>query len=1187
MDSRLKLNHGTHVYTGNELLVKGALEAGTGLITGYPGSPIAEVFEVASSNHELLESLGVMAQMANNEALAAARLNGSQMEDIRAMALMKSVGFHVAADGLALGNLSKSGKRGGALVVVGDDPWSETTQVPVDSRRLADHLFMPVLEPSNHQEMKDWIEKGYQLSAYAETYVMYLVTATLADGGSAVNVGPNKDSKIRADSTLSIHTSEIKIQDAVILPPRTGRREVEMIRDKWPRIISKARELGLSWIEPGEEGASLGFVASGMAYTYLRQALDILNLSGKYPILRLGLTFPLDQDLLKEFSLQVGSIVVVEEKRRFLEEKIKDALTDFYQEGHLPRYVPVWGKKFPNDQPGFPETYGLNPSVVMKKIGALVLNTEDTSLPVKTIEKELERIVESGLEEMAVPLRTPTFCPGCPHRDSSTVLMDLTKDLADAQYMRKNHDREPTDLIFHGDTGCYSMYMYEPNENLMHNYSGMGLGGGTGAGIDPFISNKQLVFMGDGTFFHSGMSAISDAIKHRQDITFIILDNKTTAMTGHQPTPGTDKNLMDESTFAQDIESILLGMTKGAGIPIHRVNPEDRVEYRSLVEELVLQDGVKVVIADKECGITFHRRRKSAEALTIREKGFLSQEKVFNITPEVCENCLECTKVTGCPGLEFVPTPYGPKVATSRTTCVSDGACARIKACPSFEEIQVNRRGPMVYPKLEGEDSECPEPARVDLNGVFSTYVSGVGGMGIGTVTAILVRAGLGEGYQVQFCDKKGLAIRNGGVFSHVIYAEKDKNISPIIPYGHADILLGIDLLEAARALDPRVPARVVHPDRTRAVLNRQKTSTVRHLMGLDDWSVDELVGRLDRRTLSGGLISLDVSAFCEEYLGSSVYANILMLGIAFQKGWLPLGWKALTEALKDTVGNRALETNLRALKLGRLLAEKPRLAQLHSEEFNVESLESVVRDREARLGSKRQKFRELIYAYCGGMAHLKESVRAAFALRVFDLIRWGGFGYAQTYMDVIIGVYRKDRLDYEFQATEAAVEGLHKAMLIKDEVYVAYLLTSDEKHERDMRRLRLNPKAGDRIRYKHFNRPQFTIFRQEIAFNIETRDWQLRIMKHMKFLRTLLPGWHRKEKAFRSWYLSLVRGFGYRNGRSYKAYVEALQLIKDVKGYRDIRYPKMDEVINRAGEILRDASDGLAEKKAAGPSRV
>jgi len=163
MPNRLFQEAGRNIYTGCELLVKGALEGRTNFLTGYPGSPIAEVFDIVERNADDLKAHGVVAQLANNEALAAARLNGTQMTDLRAIAFMKSVGVHVAADALAISNMV--GARGGAVVVMGDDPMSDSTQVPADSRYMAQHLFIPMMEPSTFQELKDWMNVALDLSA--------------------------------------------------------------------------------------------------------------------------------------------------------------------------------------------------------------------------------------------------------------------------------------------------------------------------------------------------------------------------------------------------------------------------------------------------------------------------------------------------------------------------------------------------------------------------------------------------------------------------------------------------------------------------------------------------------------------------------------------------------------------------------------------------------------------------------------------------------------------------------------------------------------------------------------------------------------------------------------------------------------------------------------------------------------
>jgi len=240
-----------------------------------------------------------------------------------------------------------------------------------------------------------------------------------------------------------------------------------------------------------------------------------------------------------------------------------------------------------------------------------------------------------------MPPRLPTFCPGCPHRDSASLCLEIKKHFMDADYMRRRHGCGPVDLVFHGDTGCYTMLMFPPTTPLMHDYSGMGLGAGTGSGIDCFITNKEVVFMGDSTFFHSGQIGISQAIKLGQDITIIVLDNRTTAMTGHQPTPGVDYDILGNPTLAQDIEDVVRGMAPDDElVRVVRVDPEKRAQYRRLLEETFLADGVKIVIADKECGITRFRRRRREQRALGRRLGYVPAAEHMNVNQDICRFCL-------------------------------------------------------------------------------------------------------------------------------------------------------------------------------------------------------------------------------------------------------------------------------------------------------------------------------------------------------------------------------------------------------------------------------------------------------------------------------------------------------------------------------------------------------------------
>lgn len=1166
IDPRFLKTEGIEAFTGNELLVKGALEAGVGLITGYPGSPVSDVFDTVQTISPYLAERGVVAQIANNEALATARLNGARQAGLRALAVMKSVGLHVGADGLAIGNLMEIRKReGGAVVIVGDDPWNETTQINSDSRYLSKHLHMPILEPSTFQEIKDWLETAFDISGFSDLYITYLLTTNQADGGATVNVRAHPDIPVNHLHRTTLSSKDIHISDTVLIPPHTSLREATL-PDRFERALVRARELKINkWHGPRRVRMPVGFITSGLSFCYLEEVLRMLGLWERTPILKLGMTYPVDQEDVLDLAKHVEHLVVVEEKRGFLEGQVAEILTSLNQAGRLSKLPALWGKKFPDNEEGFPSARGLNASIVLEVLGPAFLRWKKyfPTLNVDLVEKELAEIIHTRSSSYDVPMRTPTFCPGCPHRDSSTVSLKMKEQFVKFDYMEKK-GQKPVDVIFHGESGCHSMLQFAPNEGLMQNYSGMGLGGGTGAGMSPFITNKQVVFLGDSTFFHSGLIAVSDSIKNNQDITYIILENGTTAMTGHQPTPGCGVDIMGFETMTQDIEKVLKGLAPER-LLVLRVNPADRDHYQTVLEDTVLKPGVKVIIADKECAITLHRRLNSEKKKVILENGFLPREEKINITPDVCEYCLECTRQTACPGLTVENTPYGKKIGTDLSTCVDDGACSRTKACPSFERVIIERvQAPAKLEPMGMDLNHMTVPRMPVFKDKWAAYTAGVGGMGAGVVNAVLVRAGMKEGFDVSFLDKKGLAIRNGGVYGHIVFSKKGPVSTPVIPYGKADLLIGLDLLEAARGLDARMNLRVAHPARTYGVINNHKHETVMSLMGRKDFDVDKLEDVIQAKVRLGGFLAADFSDLSEKYIGSKLYANMMILGAAFQKGWIPITEKSLLDAIKESVRKTDVTFNHNAFKLGRYLAIHPELTRpAHENKTPAEVIEEKAGAfmKSSRIFGKRRakSFRNLMDQAFRWMDLPAESagllVRAS-----YDLMRYGGIGMAEKYVIRVWNTYRRDQKKFAFKATRAVISGLFRVTAIKDEVWVAKLLTSEEKYERDRTRYKIDPSRGDKITYVHLNRPRFSLWGRNIEFDIETKDWMLKIMRHAGFLRVLLPSWHAKEKEFRDWYFSLVDNFTFfESQQDYEFYVQALQSVEDVKGYREIRYPRMD----------------------------
>jgi len=1197
IDPRFLCESGTDVFNGNELLVKGALETegGVHLMTGYPGSPVATFFDVLADGAELLKERGIECRVSNNEALAVAAVNGTQMGPLRAMAVVKSVGLHVASDALALGNLAGPHREGGAVVVSGDDPWSESTQVPADSRFLFRHHQVPVIEPSTPQEIKDYVNVAFKLSRAAGLYLGYVLTTPLADGGGTVRCGPNHYPLTNVHHPFELDTRQLDLESTVLLPPRTGQRERDL-PERFERLLREVRGLGVNRFEDVSGSDELLLVTSGMAYQYVRQALAELGLDEALPVLKLAVTYPLDDRIIEPLLARFKNIVVIEERRAFIEEQIDEMAVRAAQRGRGP-IAKIWGKQLPGTLSGIPSVLGLNVSIITERLGGLLrqMDSPHARRAAARIDAELAVMEEAARVMADVPVRTPTFCPGCPHRDSSAVLLELRQRLADARYMRRRHDRGPIDLVFHGDTGCYTMLMFEPNAQLMHNYSGMGLGGGTGSGIDPFITNKQVVFMGDSTFFHSGVTAISNAVAAGQDITFIILDNGTTAMTGHQPLPSVDHDLLGRAIPAQDIERVAKAIT-GRSVPVLRVNPEERKSYRRLLERTLLSDGVKVIIADKECGITYHRRRMRAMRAEQRRQGYVRRTVTMNVTPEVCEYCLECTNNTGCPGLGTIATDYGPKIQTDLSWCVNDGACARVSACPAFEEVIITRRRP---PTPRGHRiilQDIPDVAQKVSADVWRAYLAGVGGMGIGTATSILVQAGRAEGYHVCFSDTKGLAIRNGAVYSHIVFARRDENASMKVGYGKADLLLGLDPIEAVRAVDGKGKHRVASSRRTSIVVNTDPSPTIRALMGVDPIRVDELENNLRQASRANGYFSARVSLLCERIFGTKLYANITMLGIAYQRGLLPVALRTLKEAIRRTVP-ADVSKNLRAFDVGRKLVSRPDLfADLFGEQSTSgkRSLARTVREKAAYLnlrlmGTRRalredrpgaagkrrlpdtklaRAYKHMVFTTLRACRELDRETMRDIAVRIYDLIQWGGVRCARRYVQRVRQVFLADEEAHGFTATRAVVWNLAKLMLIKDEFYVAAQLTSYEKLRRDRHRYNINPANGDRLRYRRTFHPR--ILGRQIDIRIPHAS--LYLLRNLRFLRRVIPFWRYRERRFLRWYEGLVDAFIHDGGAAYGAYLEALQTAESVTGYAEVRWPKMQAARAKTDHLLTTA---------------
>jgi len=1178
-DPRFTQSGGVNIYTGNELLIKGALEAGVSLYASYPGSPVAETLDVIRSNAGLFNEHGIVAAIANNEALAAARLNGSQALPLRALGIMKSVGLNVASDVLEVSNLAGANPQGGAVVIVGDDPHCSSTQTPADSRYKSRALFMPVLSPGGWQELKDWVDLAFELSAATECYVTYLVTTAQADGGGVVRLYPNRWPAINRDSRTDLDTSGLDLGRRVMIPPSSSRGEVHLLETRLPAVTAQARRLGFDRVlNAPDEGARapLGIVTHGVSYLYVQDALAELGLETRIPILKLGLVWPLDSETLAAFARSVEQLVVVEEKGPFVEDQVKVLLRDLAQGGgdeHLARLT-VWGKRNPEGGEAFPASRGLGPSQVISVLGPVLSGLYPECAP--QVITQLGVLEEISGYRVESPARPATFCAGCPHRDTGNLLMDIISDISRPEYMHARHGTgKPIDMVVHGDIGCYSMFNAIWDSRLMHDMSAMGQSLGAAAGLEPFVVNKRVLMIGDSTFFHSGLAGISDLARHGQDVLVFILDNDTTAMTGQHPTPGNDTDILGREVNPQDIERAVRGIV-GPAVPVITVDPSDEYAYRRTAEDYLLRPGLKVIIAKKPCAIKSGRIRKALQREVIKRRGYLPEERRINITPEVCEDCLECTRKTGCLGLERTDTVLGRKVRIDPNACVSDGACYRVEACPSFEEVTVTRRAPRPSRTEAVTFDNIPETRIAPLESAWRSYICGYGGQGSNTVTAVLARAGMYQGYEVTLHNRKGMAIRNGSVKSVVVFAPPGAETSPLIPEGRTQLIIGLDILETARALDAGHHVSIGSREATTAVVSDARNQTLETIMGLSDFDPAALAAQIETCLRPDGLFCRDVKSLAERFIGHSRYLNTVLLGAAWQKGWIPLELAHLERALAEVMPREELEANRLAFKLGRQLVHREAaLVRPAATRSLTAELADLTRWIAADPGGARQAtlFAELIERARQAL-NIPEEELIGMAWRLEDTLQYGGEALARRYLDLILRAWETDSEQEGHRATSELIVNLHRALVVKDEVHVSHLLTCARKLERDRTEFDIDPARGDRIGYRHFTTPQLTLLGRDFRFKLTTRNWQLRIMRRLRWLRHVMPGWHAAEREFGRWYVDVVvepfiaRGNGPRP--SYRAWVEAIRSVELAKGYREVRTPGMEAARRAVGLLLR-----------------
>ncbi len=595
---------------GNEAMGRGAVESGVKVVTGYPGTPASEVLEYVSNYPD------IKAEWCINEKVALEIATGASLCHTRVMAVMKHNGTNVALDFLM--HLNYTGVRGGLVLISGDDPGGISSQNEEDSRIIT-HLdaHLPVFDPWCPQEAKDMVKTAFGLSEKTELCFVVRPVMRVCHARSQVNL--EEVAAIGKEPFFEDNRSRFIM--SAVREPEAGGVLRPVIRHKWlnqkqPELAKIMEDSPFNHVEEGE--GNIGLVACGIGYAFVKEAERILG--KKFPVLKLG-TLPLPRDKVLEFAGRMDKLVVYEDSEAVVEGMLKQLL---YDEGIK---VGVVGRS------GFLPMEGeLSTPVVLKSLAALY--------------PELEKLIpETATIDMKIPIRTRTQCVGCQYRG----LLHALKLMA-----RKTHG------IVAGDIGCYDAGSFPPLE-LQSTIYCMGSSIPMATGI-AYSGTKQPVFaiIGDSTLFHNGVLGLFNAIHNGVNMVAIICDNRTTAMTGFQPHPGSDTDVRGEPAVAIDITRLV---TAAGATSAQVVNPYNIAEVTGALEKAVREKGVSVIVASMPCYLLAKRTG---------EIGFTPRKVTLNA--DLCNGCKICVTYFGCPAIHF----SGGKATIDQATCVQCGMCVDV-----------------------------------------------------------------------------------------------------------------------------------------------------------------------------------------------------------------------------------------------------------------------------------------------------------------------------------------------------------------------------------------------------------------------------------------------------------------------------------------------------------------------------
>jgi indolepyruvate ferredoxin oxidoreductase len=979
-----------------------------GFISGYRGSPLGGLDENLWKAKPHLESHHVQFVPGVNEDLAATAVWGSQQVDligeskydgVFAMWYGKGPGVDRCGDVFKHMNHAGTAKHGGVLLVAGDDHGAYSSTLPHQSDHIFSACMVPVLYPCNVQEYLDLGVHGWAMSRFSGCAVAFKALADTVESSASIDADPFRvETKIPKDFVMPEGGLNARLS-SIPLGQQARNQEALMQDYKIYAALAYARENKLNHTTIDSPDAKLGIIASGKSYLDVLEALEELGIDEAMAatvglrLFKVAMPWPLEPDSVREFAQGLDEILVVEEKRQFVEYQLKEQLYN-WRDDVRPRVIGKFDDKgewvAPRGEWLLPPKADFSVSQVARVIaGRVARYISDTHIQdqIKARLTFLDAKDAVLKKAISTPFRPAFYCSGCPHNTSTKV---------------------PDGSFALAGIGCHVMATsIYPEYNKLTTHMG-----GEGA---PWIGQAAFskvphVFqnLGDGTYFHSGYLAIRAAVAAKVNITYKILYNDAVAMTGGQPVDGqTSVPMIAQQMAAEGVKRIALvtedlsRYTDRSALP-SIVSLHDRKDMDAVQRELRELPGASVLIYDQTCAAEKRRRRKKNE--------FPDPAKRMVINEAVCEGCGDCGIQSNCVSILPKETEFGRKRTIDQSSCNKDYSCTK-GFCPSFVTVEGGTLKKSKAGATQSDDgwTELPAPMLPSCEQPYNILINGIGGTGVITVGALMGMAAHLEGKGASVLDMTGMSQKNGSVTSHVKIARTPAHLrAQRIATGEADVILGCDMLTAGAA----DAVSKMRAGRTLAIVNLHEQPPGTFAQNADwEYPTADVRALIEESVGAGAADFIDATKLATALMGDSIAANLFMLGYAWQRGRIPLKEESLLRAIE--LNGVAVASNKKSFLWGRRAA-----VDLKRVERTATPAQAIV-------------------------VQMPQSLENVINKRVEFLTAYQNAAYAGVYSDLVSQVRaRESALGLGNKLSTAVAKYYFKLMAYKDEYEVARLYT-------------------------------------------------------------------------------------------------------------------------------------------------